>query len=42
MALTLAGRGYLLHVGTIVARGTADALMRDDLIERAYLTETRR
>jgi branched-chain amino acid transport system ATP-binding protein len=42
MALTLAQRGYLLQVGTIVAQGTAEALMRDDLIKKAYLTETRR
>ncbi len=42
MALTLATRGYLLQVGAIVAHGPADALMRDDLIRKAYLTETTR
>jgi branched-chain amino acid transport system ATP-binding protein len=38
MALTLAERGYLLQVGTIVAHGDAQTLVRDDLIKKAYLT----
>lgn len=40
MALTLAQRGYLLQVGSIVAQGDAQTLMQDDLIKKAYLTPT--
>src|SRR4030066_197006 len=37
MALGLANRGYLLQVGNIVAQGDAKALMRDELVKKAYL-----
>lgn len=37
LALGVADKAYLLEVGTIVREGTADELMADDQIQRAYL-----
>ena len=38
MALTLAERGYLLQVGSVVAQGDAQTLVRNDSVRKAYLT----
>jgi branched-chain amino acid transport system ATP-binding protein len=37
LALGIAGRGYVLETGTIVASGTAEQLRSDDVVRRAYL-----
>jgi branched-chain amino acid transport system ATP-binding protein len=37
MALDVAHRGYVLETGTIALSGTADALMEDPAVRRAYL-----
>lgn len=37
LALELADRAYVLETGSIVASGTADELLADDTIKRAYL-----
>lgn len=37
MALGLAHRGYVLETGTIALTGTADALVEDPAVRRAYL-----
>ncbi|HID87702.1 MAG TPA: ABC transporter ATP-binding protein, partial [Anaerolineae bacterium] len=39
MALKLAHRGYVLEVGEIVLSGTAEELMRDERVKKAYLGE---
>jgi branched-chain amino acid transport system ATP-binding protein len=39
MALKLAHRGYVLEVGEIVLSGTAEGLMRDKRVKKAYLGE---
>ncbi len=38
-ALRLADRGYVLETGNIVLSGTADELMRDERVRKAYLGE---
>jgi branched-chain amino acid transport system ATP-binding protein len=37
MALGVAHRGYVLETGTIALTGTADALVEDPAVRRAYL-----
>ncbi|MCB0968518.1 MAG: ATP-binding cassette domain-containing protein, partial [Ilumatobacter sp.] len=37
LALGIAHRGYVLEAGQIAIQGTADELMHDDAIRRAYL-----
>jgi branched-chain amino acid transport system ATP-binding protein len=37
MALSIAGRGYVLQTGRIVLADTADNLLRNDMMRRAYL-----
>lgn len=37
LALGIAGRGYVLETGSIVASGTAEQLRSDDVVRRAYL-----
>ena len=37
LALEIADRGYVLEAGTIVAAGSADELMRDESVRKAYL-----
>jgi branched-chain amino acid transport system ATP-binding protein len=39
MALGVAHRGYVLETGTIALTGTADALVEDAAVRRAYLGE---
>ena len=39
MALKLAHRGYVLEVGEIVLSGTAEELVRDERVKKAYLGE---
>jgi branched-chain amino acid transport system ATP-binding protein len=39
MALKLAHRGYVLEVGEIALSGTAEELMRDERVKKAYLGE---
>jgi branched-chain amino acid transport system ATP-binding protein len=39
MALGVAHRGYVLETGTIALTGTADALVEDPAVRRAYLGE---
>jgi branched-chain amino acid transport system ATP-binding protein len=38
-ALQVASRGYVLETGTIVKTGTAEALLNDDDVRKAYLGE---
>ena len=37
MALSIANRAYVLETGDIVKEGSADALMHDDAVRKAYL-----
>ena len=37
LSLSLADRGYILETGAIVSAGSADVLMRDENVQRAYL-----
>ena len=37
MALSIATRAYVLETGSITKEGSADALMHDDDVRRAYL-----
>jgi branched-chain amino acid transport system ATP-binding protein len=38
-ALKLADKGYVLETGNIVLEGTAEDLMRDERVRKAYLGE---
>ncbi|MDQ6672211.1 MAG: ATP-binding cassette domain-containing protein, partial [Chloroflexota bacterium] len=37
LALSIAGRGYVLQTGSIVLEGPAQSLLGDDMIREAYL-----
>ena len=37
MALSIADRAYVLETGHIVKEGSADTLMHDDAVRKAYL-----
>ena len=37
MALSIANRAYVLEIGHVVKEGSADALMHDDAVRKAYL-----
>ena len=37
MALSIANRAYVLETGHVVKEGSADALMHDDAVRKAYL-----
>ena len=37
MALDIANRAYVLETGHVVKEGSADALMHDDAVRKAYL-----
>ena len=37
MALSVANRGYVLETGRIVLEGTAQALLNNDEVKKAYL-----
>jgi branched-chain amino acid transport system ATP-binding protein len=37
MALSVAGRGYVLQTGEIVLHDTADKLRENEMVQRAYL-----
>ena len=37
MALSIANRAYVLETGHIVKEGSADTLMHDDAVRKAYL-----
>lgn len=39
MALTLAGRGYVLETGEIVLQDSAEALQKNEMVRQAYLGE---
>jgi branched-chain amino acid transport system ATP-binding protein len=39
MALAIANRGYVLQTGEIVLSDSAAALMKNDLVRKAYLGE---
>jgi branched-chain amino acid transport system ATP-binding protein len=39
MALGLASRGYVLQTGTIVLADTAENLMKNEMVRKAYLGE---
>ncbi len=40
MALTVAGRGYVLQTGQVTIEGRGSDLLKDPLIKEAYLGET--
>jgi branched-chain amino acid transport system ATP-binding protein len=40
MALSVAGRGYVLQTGEIVLAGSSEELRRDEMVRKAYLGET--
>ena len=41
MALSIANRAYVLETGHVVKEGSADALMHDDAVRKAYLGDKR-
>lgn len=40
MALSIAGRGYVLQTGEVVLEDTAEALLVSEVVRRTYLGET--
>jgi branched-chain amino acid transport system ATP-binding protein len=37
MALSIAHRGYVLQTGEVVLSGSAQSLLQDEMVQRAYL-----